>query len=106
MRTQAWLLLAVGGLMAALVGCVNVKAPERIQIGSAAPEPVDSRQVPQPQTLEEAQQELNQAYANIRYLEQDNQSLKNKAAEYKRERDEARKQREQYKDRLEKRKGD
>ncbi len=84
------------GVLCAVAGCVNVKAPERITIGgSDRPPPVDSSRVPQPATLDEAQQELVKAYQNIQYLEQDNARLEDKADKYKAERD-------QYKKRLKK----
>lgn len=95
MRRYGSLLLAVAWLCV-LAGCVNVKAPERIVIGgSDRPPPVDSGRVPQPATLEEAQQELVKAYQNIQYLERENARLDDRADKYKSERD-------QYKKRLKK----
>ena len=104
MHARAWLVLGLIGTILGLTlpGCVQLKAPERITVGGS--EPIDTRQVPHPRTLDEAQQELNRAYANVRHLEQENRDLREKAAEYKRERDECRKERDRYKDRLEKRK--
>ncbi len=93
---RSWLWwLAVGGLCLE-VGCVNVKAPERISIGGDRPPPVDSSRVPQPATLEEAHQELVKAYQNIQYLEQDNARLSDKAQKYKSERDQYKKQLKKY----------
>jgi len=75
-------------------GCVT--APERIEVNvGSRPPPVDSSRVPHPATLEEAQEELDKAYQNLQYLEQDNAKLKRKAEEAKRQRDE-------YKQRLKK----
>ncbi len=92
-------LWVIAGLLAGLAGCVNVKAPEKIVIGGDdRPPPVDSSRVPHPATLAEAQQELNRAYANIQYLERENARLKEKAEQYKRERDEARKRLKRYED--------
>ena len=90
-------LWVIAGLLAALAGCVNVKAPERIVIGGDdRPPPVDSGRVPQTATHAEAQRELEQAYANVQYLERENVRLREKAEEYKRERDEARKRLKRY----------
>ncbi len=84
-------LLIPGGLAA--FGCIRAKAPERIDIrvGDPGPTRVDPGRVPQPRTLEEAQRELDLAYANLRQLEQDNARLHRKADEYKRERDDYKK---------------
>lgn len=94
MRT-CWWMMPAAGILLALAGCVT--APERIdvRVGSDRPAPVDSSRVPNPQTLEEARAELHKAYQNIQYLEQENERQAQKAAKYKRERDD-------YKDRLEK----
>lgn len=88
-------LLAVGLLML-VSGCVQIKAPERINIGGEPPPPVDSSRVPPTSTHEEARAELVKAYQNIQYLEQQNARLRSKADEYKRERDECRKQLKKY----------
>lgn len=82
-----------------LASCV--KAPERIEVnvgGGGRPEQVDSSHVPQPATLAEAQTELDRAYANLQYLERQNDSLRRKADEYKHERDAARKRLKKYED--------
>lgn len=86
-----------GGLLWLAAGCVNVKAPERIDLGgSRRPEPVDSSRVPPTASHEQARAELARAYENIRYLEQENRRLSEKAAEYKRERDQCRDRLERY----------
>ncbi len=96
MRTVLALAVAAVALGGAC-GCISVKAPERIEIGgSDRPAPVDSNRVPPTATHEEARAELEKAYANLRYMEQENARLERKAAEYKRERDEARKRLERY----------
>ncbi len=63
----------VGGslvICCVLAGCVSVKAPERITIGSEPPPAdVDSSRVPHTETHEQAQAELFKAYQQIRYLE-------------------------------------
>ena len=99
MRKCLMSLVAVG-LLVGLAGCVSVKAPERITVGGgrSRPEPVDSDRVPHPDTLDEAQRELNRAYANLQYLERENARLGDKAAKYKRERDDCRDRLERYED--------
>jgi len=89
--------LAIGLLML-VSGCVQIKAPERINIGTEPPPPVDSRRIPPTTTHEEARAELEKAYQNIQYLEQQNARLRNKADEYKRERDECRKRLKKFED--------
>jgi hypothetical protein len=89
--------LVASGLTVGLAGCIHAQAPERIEINvGGRPAPVDSRTVPHPGTLADAQQELDKAYQNMRYLEQDNARLLRKVDEYQRERDEARKELKQY----------
>ncbi len=72
----------------ALTGCFSVKAPEQINIGggSSRPEPVDSRRVPPTTSHEHARQELAKAYQNIQYLERENEKLRRKIDEMKRDR--------------------
>ncbi len=89
------LLVALAGLISLSAGCLNVRLPERVEVGNAQPEPVDSSRIPNTSTHAEARAELRKAYENIQYLEHENQRLQEKAAKYKRERDE-------YKDRLKK----
>ncbi len=89
--------LVVTVVLAGLAGCVHAKAPERIDIRVGnAPAPLDSRTIPHPATLADAQQELEKAYQNMRYLEQENARLLRKTDEYKRERDEARSELKKY----------
>jgi len=97
MRTS-FLLAASAALILTTLGCVSVKAPERIDIGGSRPEPVDTSRVPPIATVEQGRQELYRAYQNIQYLEQENCRLKEKADKYKRERDECRKRLERYED--------
>ncbi len=69
----------------ALVGCVQVKAPETIQIGSGPPpEDIDSAQVPPTTTHEQARAELTRAYRQIRWLESENERLRERGDRYKR----------------------
>jgi len=95
---RAGLGMAVAAVaLAALAGCISVKAPERIVVGGGEPPPtVDSSRVPPTATHEEARRELEKAYADIRYLERENARLAQKADEYKRERDDCRKRLKRY----------
>lgn len=72
-----------------LTGCFSVKAPDQINIGSGSsrPEPVDSRRIPPTTSHEHARQELAKAYQNIQYLERENEKLRRKIDEMKRDRD-------------------
>lgn len=71
-------------------GCLNVKAPEQINVGTH-PQRVDSSRVPPTRSHEEARQLLARAYERNRYLEakaselkRDNKKLKQERDEYKR----------------------
>ena len=95
MRAGGFVLLMIVALLVGPLGCVT--APERIEVNvGGRPEPVDSSQVPHPATLEAAQQELDKAYANIQYLQRDNERLKHKADNYKHERDDCKKRLKKY----------
>ncbi|MFH1747731.1 MAG: hypothetical protein ABIG44_11905 [Planctomycetota bacterium] len=103
MYKRMCLVLVAGGLLWAMVGCVSVTAPEKIEMGGRAqPEPVDSSQIPPTASHEEARQELTKAYRWVKHVERENEDLRDKADEYKRERDKYKKERDRYKDRLEK----
>jgi hypothetical protein len=80
----------LGGCILLATGCVSVRAPERITIGTAPPEPVDSARLPATSSHEECRAELEKAYQNVQYLEQQLARAERKADELKRERDEAR----------------
>ena len=88
MRSRA--LATVGLTLLCGAGCINLKAPERIDIGGRNAEPVDSSRVPPTANHDEARRELTRAYQRIQQLERDNERLDRKAADYKRERDECR----------------
>lgn len=77
-----------GVIVVMLAGCFSVKAPEQINIGggSSRPEPVDSRRIPPTTSHEHARQELAKAYQNIQYLERENEKLRRKIDEMKRDR--------------------
>lgn len=77
-------------LLTLTLGCVSVKAPERIEIKTDRRESVDVQHVPQTTTHEEAQTELVKAYQTLAHLERENERLERKAAEYKSERDQCR----------------
>lgn len=100
MRTAWWI---VAGALVALAGCVHVQAPREVTVGggSRRPEPVDSGRVPATASHEDARRELEKAYANLRYLEQENARLADKAAEYREERDRYKRERDRLEDRLE-----
>ncbi len=76
------------------VGCVTVRAPENIDIGSgqrSRPADVDSSRIPPTASHEEARAELAKAYQQIRYLEDRNarcerslNEAREKADKYKR----------------------
>ena len=91
--------IAVGGLCL-VWGCVQVKAPERIDIGGGPrPQHVDSSRVPQTTSHAEAQAELTKAYDQIRYLEHENRRLRDKYEDAKRDKEEYKHKYEQLKDR-------
>jgi len=83
------------------VGCVNARAPDIYINSGPPPEDVDSSQVPETATHEEARAELVKAYNQIRYLEYRNERLTRKAADLREERDEAKRKYEQLKDKYE-----
>ena len=87
-------LVAIPVLMAMgpAVGCVKIKAPERITVNSNRPARVDPGNVPQIHSVEEGRVELDKAYQYIRYLEDRNSRLE-------RDKDEAKRERDDYKDR-------
>jgi hypothetical protein len=92
MVARGWWLGVAAGVLLAAVGCV--KAPDNISVnvgGDNRPAPVDSSRVPQTPTLDDCRAELVKAYQNIQYLEGQNEKLKKKADDYKRERDDCRK---------------
>lgn len=80
----------IGASLIGFLGCVTLKAPEKIEIGNVDSEPVDSSRVPHTANHEEARRELARAYQRIQQLEHENDRLARQATEYKRERDDAR----------------
>lgn len=91
------MLTMAAGLLSPGFGCVSVKAPERINVGSGS-EPVDSRDIPRTSSHDEARYELRRAYGRIRDLEGENARLRRKADEYKHERDALEDRLEKYED--------
>lgn len=78
--------------VAAAFACLEIKAPERINVNSNRPARVDPGHVPHINTVEEGRYELDKAYQNIRYLE-------DRVARLEREKDQAKRERDDYKDR-------
>lgn len=67
-------------------GCATITLPENIDVGYGRPAPkVDSRKVPQTNTLSDCHTELYRAYGYIRSLERRNQKLEEDKAELKTE---------------------
>ncbi len=97
MRTCALVCLGMF-VLAAVNGCIQARAPESIVIG-APRERVDSSRTPQTRSHDEAQAELDKAYRHIRYLEQENQRLRHKYEEAKRDKDDYKHRYERLKDR-------
>jgi outer membrane murein-binding lipoprotein Lpp len=85
-----------------LAGCVNVKAPDEINIGSGHHQPVDASKVPPTKTHDEARQKLAEAYEEIRYLQGKVADLEKDKKKLKEDREECEKK---YK-KLKKDKGD
>jgi outer membrane murein-binding lipoprotein Lpp len=90
-----WLaaLIPAGVLATAFIlsGCVNVKAPEEINLGTGRHQPVDASQVPPTATHEEARQKLAEAYAEIRHLQSKVADLEKDKKELKAQREECEK---------------
>jgi hypothetical protein len=101
LRIPVWLIVPACGLLFmlnTLVGCVNVKAPENIEIGSRrGHDPVDTSQVPENMSKEEARQKLAEAYERIKYLE-------GKVADLEKDKRELKKDKEELKDKYEREK--
>lgn len=73
-------------------GCLNVKAPERIEIDTTRSEHVDSARVPQITTVAQGRAELDKAYAYIRHLEDKNKDLQHDNSRLRHERDDLKRQ--------------
>ena len=102
-KVAATALLASGtGL--GTVGCLDVdaRAPDIYLDGGPPPERVNSSQVPPTSSHEEAQAELQKAYHQIRYLEDENRRLKKKVEDEKARGDEYKDKYNKLKDRYEK----
>ena len=82
-----------------LAGCVAVRAPDVTINTGPQPEQIDSSLVPPTDTHQEARAELVKAYNQIRYLEHRNARLRDKASEYREEREEYKRKYKRLKDR-------
>lgn len=93
--------LGSAGLIAACLlmgGCVNLKAPEEINIDTGRRQHVDASQAPPTQTHEEARQKLAEAYAEIRHLQGKVANLEKDKRELKAEKEECEKKNKRLKD--------
>jgi outer membrane murein-binding lipoprotein Lpp len=90
-------LLIVG---TSLAGCVNVKAPEQINVGSRpGRRSLDTSSVPPTRSHLEARQKLAEAYDRIRYLEAKIDDLEEDKRELKEDRDDYKRKYKREKDR-------
>lgn len=81
--------VSIAAMLAGLAGCVNVQAPERIEVGSSpGREPIDTSRVPPTGSHEEARRKIAEAYQRIDYLDRKVRDLKEDKEKYKDERDE------------------
>ena len=95
---KASILLACCLVVSSLLGCVNIRTPD-VQVNMGPPpENLDSSQVPQTATHEEARAELVKAYRHIRYLEQQNARLREKRQDALEDRDEYKRKYKRLKD--------
>lgn len=94
------IVISLSGLatLALVSACVNVKAPENIEIGGKSYTSGSSR-APNPGSLDECRTELNRAYNRIDSLERRCDSLEKDKKKYKEERDEWKEKYEKLKDR-------
>jgi predicted RNase H-like nuclease (RuvC/YqgF family) len=81
-----------------VVGCVNARAPDIYFDRGPEPAAVDSSDSPRPETLAEAQAELDKAYQQIRYLEHQNERCQQKLEEARKRGDEYKRKHERLKD--------
>jgi predicted RNase H-like nuclease (RuvC/YqgF family) len=88
-------------LLGGLAGCVNVKAPERIEVGSRSYEDAGPVDPPETATHEEARAELHHAYERIALLRRENERLHGKIDKLEDECDELEDERDDYKKRYE-----
>ena len=105
MRTTRIVAAIVSGLvLGSALGCLDVdaRAPDiYLDRGGPPPENVNSAQVPATSSHEQARAELQKAYNQIRYLEDENRRLKKKVEDEKRRGDEYKEKHEKLKDRYE-----
>jgi len=102
-------LVAVSFLLVGFsAGCLNIGGDEPLVkvTGSSEPPPVDTSRVPPTDSVEECRQRLAEAYARIDYLEKELAKARRDKEELKADLKVAKKERDAYKDRLEKLQGD
>src|SRR5262245_59583281 len=83
---RAVVVLLSGALTLLISACVNVKAPEKVEIGNNS-RVVDARHVPETHNHDECRQELTNAYSEIERLQRKMDGLEKDKRELKRERD-------------------
>lgn len=99
MRTSL-LLICTCLAAVAVAGCLNVTAPERIQIGHRSHESdVDSTAIPPTHSHEEARRELAKAYRRIQELERENAHCREKLEDARRKTDDCERKYDRLKDR-------
>ncbi len=94
---------------APIAGCLKIGGNEPlVRVNAPAPEPapVDTSRVPPVNSVEEGRQRLAEAYQRIDYLQQQLDDARRDNARLKADLKTAKKEREVYKDRLEKLQGD
>jgi len=102
-----------GHLLASLCGlflftaCLNVKAPERIEVhGGGSYEDTGPAEIPPTSTHEEARAELQKAYDRIALLKRENSRLHRKIDDLEEDLDKAKDERDEYKDRAKRHRDD
>ncbi|MFQ5502568.1 MAG: hypothetical protein ACE5EQ_09750 [Phycisphaerae bacterium] len=94
-RHRSLVVLPIGVLLAlgpAVAGCLNVKAPDTINVGSRrGRDSIDTSRVPPTASHEAARRKLAEAYDRIQYLERKVRDLQKDKRELKKEREEYKK---------------
>ncbi len=86
-RLQIITLVSVFVASLAMMGCVSVKAPERINVGRSRRGTTNTRSVPPTSSHDDARRRLADAYAEIDELRERNQRLERKERELKQDND-------------------
>lgn len=87
--------------LTALGGCLNVKAPEQINVGTSRRPPVDASSVPPTRDHAEARQKLAEAYDEIQHLQRRIRDLESDKASCKRKLKDCERKYDDLKDRYE-----